>query len=88
VDGKLIVVEVKSTKDPENVWEQYRKAWEQLKVKTESGGPGYMQLIEEYGLKVFDEVRRDVEAYMVVVVLIDENTGMPHIEVMKEVPKD
>ncbi|MEM2703244.1 MAG: hypothetical protein QXR45_08795 [Candidatus Bathyarchaeia archaeon] len=47
-----------------------------------------MQLIEEYGLEVFDEVRRDVEAYMVAVVLIDENTGMPCIEFMEEVSKD
>ncbi|MBO3810209.1 MAG: hypothetical protein FGF50_11550 [Candidatus Brockarchaeota archaeon] len=85
VDGSLVVVEVKSTTDPENVWEQYEKAWKQLKVETESGKPGYIQLIKEHGLEVFDEVRRDVEAYIIVVVRVDLETGLLNIEFREEV---
>ncbi|MEM3648942.1 MAG: hypothetical protein QW506_07245, partial [Thermoproteota archaeon] len=85
VDGGLVVVEVKSTIDPENIWEQYEKAWKQLKAETESGKPGYIQLIKEHGLKVIDKVRRDVEAYIIVVVRVDLETGLLNIEFMEEV---
>lgn len=86
-DGRPIVIEVKSTIDPEGVWREYREAWRQVKVEVRSGEPGYMQLIEEHGLEFFDEIRKDVEAYIIIVVKIDEKTGLLSIEVMKEVPK-
>jgi len=64
-DGKLIVVEVKATTDPENIQEQYSVALKELKTN-----PGYISLIRKYGLEVFDRVWNDsdVEAYIVIVV--------------------
>jgi hypothetical protein len=80
-DGGLIVVEVKSTANLEDIETQYEKAWKQLKEEL-----GYIRLIKEHGLEFFDEVRKDVNAYIIIIVWIDENTGRLYIEIVQEVP--
>jgi hypothetical protein len=45
-DGKLIIVEVKSTIEPGRVWCMYEDVIKSLKVE-----PGYIELIKEHGLK-------------------------------------
>jgi hypothetical protein len=79
--GNLIVVEVKATTDPGNIFEQYERAYEALKTN-----PGYIQLIKKYGLKGYSE--KDVEAYIIVVVKVDLETGLLSVERIKEVPED
>lgn len=86
-DGKLIVLEVKSTIDPRNVGEQYERAWKRLKGDLRSGKPGYMQLIEEYGLNPWEGVRNDVDAYIIALVKVNLERGLCDVEV-QEVPKD
>lgn len=83
--GGLIVLEVKATVDLENIWEQWERAWKQLKGDPENNEPGYIQLIEEHGLRVFNEIKNDVDAYIVVLVKVDLETGLLNIKRVKEV---
>ena len=83
-NGKLIVVEVKATTDLENIWEQFERAWKQLNGEPRYNKPGYIQLIKENGLKVFGKIRNDVEAYIIVVVMVNLETGLSSIRVIEE----
>ncbi|MEM2100132.1 MAG: hypothetical protein QXP45_02155 [Thermoproteota archaeon] len=86
-EGRLIVLEVKSTADPGNVGEQYERAWKRLKGDSRNGKLGYMQLIKEYGLSLWDRIRDDVDAYIIALVKVNLERGLCDVEV-QEVPKD
>jgi hypothetical protein len=86
-NGKLAVAEVKATEDSRNFWEQYERAWKQLKGDQEKGKVGYIQLIKEYCLKVMGEIRKDIEAYILIVVKVDLETGLSNMK-MEVVSKD
>ncbi len=80
-DGKLIVVEVKSTIEPQRVWYMYQKAIESLKVD-----PGYIELIKKYGLKKGEtKINKEVEAYIAFVSSFDKEKRMWFIEMIMEV---
>ncbi|MBO3842765.1 MAG: hypothetical protein FGF48_10190 [Candidatus Brockarchaeota archaeon] len=80
-EGKLIVLEIKSTVDLGNVEEQYERAWKRLKGDPRNGKPGYMQLIHEYGLNFRDKIRNDVDAYIIVLVEVNLEKGLCDMEV-------
>jgi hypothetical protein len=84
--GKLIVLEVKSTVDPENVEEQHERAWKRLRGDMRKGKLGYIQLIKEYGLEFGNRIRKDVDAYIIALVKIDLGKRACNVE-MREVPK-
>lgn len=80
-EGKLIVLEIKSTVDLGNVEEQYERAWKRLKGDPRNGKPGYMQLIHEYGLNFRDKIRNDVDTYIIVLVEVNLEKGLCDMEV-------
>ncbi|MEM2100202.1 MAG: hypothetical protein QXP45_02535 [Thermoproteota archaeon] len=80
-DGKLIIVEVKSTIEPKRIWYMYGDAIKSLKVE-----PGYIELIKEYGVELEGEgIRRDVEAYIAFITFFDKDNRMWFIEMIMEV---
>ncbi|MEM2584776.1 MAG: hypothetical protein QXP99_04560 [Thermoproteota archaeon] len=85
-DEKLIVVEVKAS--IKKLGEQYETAWKQFKGNQRDKKSGYIRLIKNYGLTLGEEVRNDVEAYIIVVAKVDLENGLLSIKKIKEVSED